>query len=188
MNSTFNFSEFSRQSSKGIFVIYIALIYSALKLSWVFIFLIFRDLSEISNTNLLYVYLVTGAILLFQLIRAVLIYKNFQFKITNNYFILKQGILKKSNTSIPFNKIQNINFKQNIIQQIINVYEVSIETAGSTKTEIAIKALPFLKATALKNLILSNKVSENVAEDVPQKPLLKVNISVSYTHLRAHET
>lgn len=176
MNSTFNFSEFSRQSSKGIFVIYIALIYSALKLSWVFIFLIFRDLSEISNTNLLYVYLVTGAILLFQLIRAVLIYKNFQFKITNNYFILKQGILKKSNTSIPFNKIQNINFKQNIIQQIINVYEVSIETAGSTKTEIAIKALPFLKATALKNLILSNKVSENVAEEVPQKPLLKVNI------------
>ncbi len=177
MNNTFNFSEFSKQSSKGIFVIYISLIYSALKISWIFIFLIFKDFSEISNTKLLYISLGIGIILLFLLIRAILIYKNFQFKITNNHFILKQGILKKSNTSIPFDKIQNINFKQNIIQQIINVYEVCIETAGSTKTEIGIKALPFLKATALKELILSNKVFENSEkEKEAQKPLLKVDI------------
>jgi len=177
MNNTFNFSEFSKQSSKGIFVIYISLIYSTLKISWIFIFLIFKDFSEISNTKLLYISLIIGIILLFLLIRAILIYKNFQFKITNNHFILKQGILKKSNTSIPFDKIQNINFKQNIIQQIINVYEVSIETAGSTKTEIGIKALPFLKATALKELILSNKVFEKAEKEKEiQKPLLKVDI------------
>ena len=177
MNNTFNFSEFSKQSSKGIFVIYISLIYSTLKISWIFIFLIFKDFSEISNTKLLYISLGIGIILLFLLIRAILIYKNFQFKITNNHFILKQGILKKSNTSIPFDKIQNINFKQNIIQQIINVYEVSIETAGSTKTEIGIKALPFLKATALKELILSNKVFEKAEKEKEiQKPLLKVDI------------
>ncbi|MDG1398999.1 MAG: PH domain-containing protein [Polaribacter sp.] len=177
MNSAFNFSEFSKQSSKGIFVIYISLIYSTLKISWIFIFLIFKDFSEISNTKLLYISLGIGIILLFLWIRAILIYKNFQFKITNNHFILKQGILKKSNTSIPFDKIQNINFKQNIIQQIINVYEVSIETAGSTKTEIDIKALPFLKATALKELILSNKVFEKAEKEKEvQKPLLKVDI------------
>ena len=143
----------------------------------IFIFLIFKDFSEISNTKLLYISLGIGIILLFLWIRAILIYKNFQFKITNNHFILKQGILKKSNTSIPFDKIQNINFKQNIIQQIINVYEVSIETAGSTKTEIDIKALPFLKATALKELILSNKVFEKAEKEKEvQKPLLKVDI------------
>ena len=177
MNNTFNFSEFSKQSSKGIFVIYISLIYSTLKISWIFIFLIFKDFSEISNTKLLYISLIIGIILLFLLIRSILIYKNFQFKITNNHFILKQGILKKSNTSIPFDNIQNINFKQNIIQQIINVYEVSIETAGSTKTEIGIKALPFLKATALKELILSNKVFEKAEKEKEiQKPLLKVDI------------
>lgn len=179
MNNTFNFSEFSKQSSKGIFVIYISLIYSTLKISWIFVFLFLKDFSKISNTKLVYIFLGIGIILLFLLIRAILIYKNFQFKITNNHFILKQGILKKSNTSIPFDKIQNINFKQNIIQQIINVYEVSIETAGSTKTEIGIKALPFLKATALKELILSNKLSAKLEEEVEeeaQKPLLKVDI------------
>ena len=72
-----------------------------------------------------------AAVLSIFLIRAYLIYKNFQFKIENEHFILKQGILKKTNTSIPFDRIQNINFKQNIIQQIIGVFEVSIETAGS---------------------------------------------------------
>ena len=57
-------------------------------------------------------------------------------------------MLKKKNTSISFDRIQNINFKQTLIQQLINVYEVSIETAGSKDTEIAIKALTYNKAQA----------------------------------------
>ena len=129
--------------------------------------------------------------LLFFLIRAFLIYKNFLFKIDNNHFILQQGIISKTNTSIPFHRIQNINFKQNLVQQIINVYEVSIETVGSTDTEIAIKALNFEDANNLKSVILDSKeINESVAKQSTEKPFLKISIlelfkvSLTENHLR----
>ena len=94
--------------------------------------------NRFSTTKIL---LAIVAILLYILIRSVLLYLNFKFKIKDNAFILKQGILSKSNVSIPFEKIQNINFKQNFIQQLINVTQVEIETAGAKTVEISIKAL-----------------------------------------------
>ena len=59
---------------------------------------------------------------MFSLGRAYLSYRNFKFKIVDHQFVLKKGIIKKSNTSIAFDRIQNINFKQNLIQQFINVF------------------------------------------------------------------
>ena len=104
-------------------------------------------------------------------------YKNFQFKIDDEHFILKHGILKKTNTAIPFDRIQNINFKQNIVQQIISVFEVSIETAGSSKTEISIKALSLKKATALKEMISKNTdFNKKSIEDTQVKPLVKIGV------------
>jgi putative membrane protein len=177
MSNSFDFSNFSRQSTKGILVIYINLIYRVLRLSWVLLFFVVKDFNKISNIGLNYIYLAVVGILLLLLIRAYLVYKNFQFKIENEHFILKQGILKKTNTSIPFHRIQNINFKQNIVQQIINVFEVSIETAGSSKTEISIKALSLEKATALKEIISkSSEFDKEIINTIAEKPLVKIGV------------
>lgn len=178
MTNSFDFSSFSRQSVKGILVIYINQIYTALKISWILLFLILKDFSKVQKVvDAVYIYLGFAAILLFFLVRAYLIYKNFQFKVSNEHFILKQGILKKSNTSIPFDRIQNINFKQQIVQQIIGVFEVSIETAGSSKTEIAIRALSLEKAKALKEYITKNNgLPKENAEIEIEKPLLKIGV------------
>jgi putative membrane protein len=177
MNNSFDFSNFSRQSPKGILVIYIHLIYKVIKVSWILIFLVLKDFSKLSKIGDNYIYLSVVLILIFLLIRAYLIYKNFQFKIVNEHFILKQGILKKTNTSIPFHRIQNINFRQNIIQQVIGVFEVNIETAGSSKAEISIKALPFHIAEALKEIISTSAIfdREPIEKD-KSKPLLKIGI------------
>jgi len=138
---------------------------------------VLKDFSKLSKIGDNYIYLSVVLILIFLLIRAYLIYKNFQFKIVNEHFILKQGILKKTNTSIPFHRIQNINFRQNIIQQVIGVFEVNIETAGSSKAEISIKALPFHIAEALKEIISTSAIfdSEPIEKD-KSKPLLKIGI------------
>lgn len=172
-----NFSEFSKQSPKGIIVLYFKQIYTTLKLFWILLFFAIKDFSKFSKIGENYIYLGILFVLLFFLIRAFLIYKNFLFKIDNNHFILQQGIISKTNTSIPFHRIQNINFKQNLVQQIINVYEVSIETAGSTDTEIAIKALNFEDANNLKSVILDSKeINESVAKQITEKPFLKISI------------
>ena len=186
-----NFSEFSKQSPKGIIVLYFKQIYTTLKLFWILLFFAIKDFSKFSKIGENYIYLGILVVLLFFLIRAFLIYKNFLFKIDNNHFILQQGIISKTNTSIPFHRIQNINFKQNLVQQIINVYEVSIETAGSTDTEIAIKALNFEDGNNLKSVILDSKeINEPVVKQSTEKPFLKISIlelfkvSLTENHLR----
>jgi putative membrane protein len=192
MGNLENFSEFRRQSKKGILVIYLNILYKAFRAFWIFLFLFIQKFSKISESTLFYIYIGVAALFVFFLIRAFLIFKNFQFKIENQHFILKRGIIKKTNTSIPFDRIQNINFKQNIIQQIINVHELNIETAGSSKAEISIKALSFEEAIALKKTVtIFDKTAIESATEVVEKPLLKVGlfelikVSLTENHLQS---
>ncbi len=191
MNEPYSFSEFSRQSSKGILVIYGDILLKTLKQTWVLFILFIGRFSKLSSMEIGYVFIGLFVVLLFTLLRAYLSYKNFLFKVEDNHFILKKGILKKTNTSISFDRIQNINFKQNLIQQLINVYGVSIETAGSKKTEIAIKALSHDKAISLKNQITTTRTSEEKATTIKEKPLLEIGlkellkVSLTENHLQS---
>ena len=192
MGNSENFSQFKRQSKKGILVIYLNILYKALRAFWILLFLFIQKFSKISESTLFYIYLGVAALFVFFLIRAFLIFKNFQFKIENQHFILKRGIIKKTNTSIPFDRIQNINFKQNVIQQIINVHELNIETAGSSKAEISIKALSFEEASALKKAVTVFNTSAIESEiETVEKPLLKVGlfelikVSLTENHLQS---
>ena len=190
MNHNYSFSEFSRQSSKGVLVIYGDILLKIVKQTWVLFFLFVSRISEISEVQSTYIYIGVFVVFMFSLGRAYLSYRNFKFKIVDHQFVLKKGIIKKSNTSIAFDRIQNINFKQNLIQQFINVYGVSIETAGSNKTEIVIKALSHSKALALKELISTVAVSSETSQE-QQKPLLKIKIgellkvSLTENHFRS---
>ena len=192
MDNTDNFSQFRRQSKKGILVIYLNILYGVFKAFWFLLLLFFQKFSEISESMLLCIYVGIVVLFLFFLMRAFLVFKNFEYKIENQYFILKKGIIKKTNTSIPFGRIQNINFKQNIIQQIINVHEVNIETAGSSKAEISIKALSFKEASALKKAItIFDKGTIDQEIEKTQKPLLKVSflgllkVSLTENHMQS---
>ncbi len=181
MLNSVDFSVYRKQSKKGIFVIYFQILYKIFKIFWALLFIFVQRISKIPETTLLYIYVGVFLLFLFFLIIAYLSFKNFQFKIDKHHFVLKKGILKKTTTSIPFDRIQNINFKQNIIQQLINVHEVIIETAGSSVAEISIKALSFSEASALKDNISSfnNDVSENL-EKLDDKPFVKIGFSALF--------
>ncbi len=192
MHNSFDFSSFSKQSPKGVFVIYIYSILKFIKVTWILLFLILKDFSEISDVRLNYIYASIIFILVFLFVRAYLVFKNFQFKIEDGHFILKQGILKKTNTSIPFERIQNVNFKQNVIQQAINVFEVNLETAGSSKTEIAIRAVSLEKANILKEIITEDSKKNEAIERIKKvKPLILINflellkVSLTENHLQS---
>ncbi len=187
MDKVIGFSEFSRQSSKGIIVIYGNLLINILKKTWVIFLLLITRISKFTHLNKTYLIVAIIGLFIFLLIRSYLLFRNFQFKIEGSNFILKKGIFSKKNTSISFDRIQNINFSQNLIQQIINVYEVSLETAGSNKTEISIKALSLEEAKALKERISTKNSNEETKEEIiypllniDTKSLLKVGFSENH--------
>ncbi len=173
--SAFNFETASRQSAKGIIVIFGVSTFKVLRGSLIiFAALILKYFSSDKFPNLLNLkfILIAVGIVLFFLALATLRYLNFKFYVNHKYFFLQKGIFNKEEVSVSTAKIQNVYIKQNLLQQLINVVSLSIETAGDDKTEIEIMALSRPKAQALKSLLLlssnenESKATERLKETV----------------------
>ncbi|PCI02305.1 MAG: hypothetical protein COB81_05515 [Flavobacteriaceae bacterium] len=190
MENKFDFSDFSKQSTRGILVYYFKILYKIIRVTWILVVIMLSKKSIGSLQT--YFFIVLVAVLIYVLIRAILTFLNFKFKVSEHDFVLHKGIINKSRIAIPFEKIQNINFKQNLVQQLINVVEVEIETAGDKKVEIAITALSREKATALKNLLLSktNQAMESMDDEqdgvIQQISVLELfKVSISENHFKS---
>ena len=88
---------------------------------------------------------------------SVLTYFRFYFYLEDGAIVIDKGILKRTKTNIPFERIQTINFKQNILHQMFGVVSLEIDTAGAKKSELTIDALKKEDAEALRHFILSEK-------------------------------
>ncbi len=88
------------------------------------------------------------------------------FIVQNGELILHTGIFSRKKISIPFTRIQTINFEQNIIHQFFSVLRIKVDTAGSEKNEFEFHALETAKAYALRDLVLAEKqTSGPIVED-----------------------
>lgn len=97
-------------------------------------------------------------------------YRSFTFFIDeeNAEFVLSEGIINKSRTVIGLEKIQQVSIAQSLLQQLVGVHAVEIDTAGSASKEIKIKAVSHSLALALK---------ERLLEPVPGKDISQPEIS-----------
>lgn len=103
---------------------------------------------------------------------AYLRYRNFTFFLdaATHEFILTEGILSKTKTAIQVSKIQKVDIKQSLLQRIIGVHTLEIDTAGSHKMEVAIKAMTHQLALDLKERLLS--ASELAAGEIQTETTL----------------
>ncbi len=85
-------------------------------------------------------------------------YWNFTFYLDheNEEFVINSGVLSKTRTTIKLNKIQQVHVNQSFLQQLIGVYALDVDTAGTNKTEVAIQAISHPLALALKARLLEN--------------------------------
>jgi len=153
------FNQPQRQSKIGIIVLFADTLqkYARGLLPLLFIWFIKGE-----KINAIYVTLAISAIVLIVAIIAYLRYINFTFYIDHEReeFIISEGVLNKSSTSIQLHKIQQVNISQNLLQRIINVYSLDVDTAGSDKKEGNIKAIAHPLALSLKSKLLENEAKE----------------------------
>ncbi|MDQ7918530.1 PH domain-containing protein [Mesonia sp. MT50] len=159
------FSQPQRQSMVGIVLIFLSALYKSLKGLWAIAIYVF--LGKTSSFNYTYISLGLIAFAILILIFSILSYRKFLFHI--NYeadeFILNKGVFSSENIAISFDKIQQVYFKRSIIQRIIGVYNVVIQSAGSSEKEIEIKALSEEKAMLLQQKLNSFIEEESKAEE-----------------------
>ena len=174
-----DFSQPQRQSLIGVLIMFADTLQSALRALWPILII---WLFKIDTMNK--IYLTIGAISVFMLagIIAYLKYINFTFYLDeeSEEFVIKKGILNKSRLGIPLDKIQQVNINQSLLQKFIGVHALEVDTAGSSKKEVAIRAITHDLALALKARLLDGKKNANssVSEIEVQEEQAFVQISL----------
>jgi putative membrane protein len=111
-------------------------------------------------------------------------YRRFTFylDLQQQEFVINKGIFNRTQLTVQLDKIQQVNINQNLLQKIIGVYGLHIDTAGSDAQEVSIAAIDEDLAHNLREHLLSGKINETGSneastENVLQKdaPLLQVN-------------
>jgi putative membrane protein len=156
-----NFNQPQRQSKIGVLVLFFDSLYS---LGKAFLPLVFIALVKADLTDKLIVFSGILGLIVVTAIVAYLKYINFTFYIDeeNDEFIVNEGIINKTKTTIQLNKIQQVNIHQTLIHRIIGIYALNVDTAGSDKKEGNIKAISHSLALALKSKLLDNEVKKVV--------------------------
>ena len=77
------------------------------------------------------------------------------YMVTDNSFRLRQGVIQKSERTIPLEHVQSVDTVQGIIQRFFGVYEVRVETAGggTSEPDASLSALDRAAAQALRSEI-----------------------------------
>lgn len=154
-----NFNAPQRQSPVGILVMFAYTLQQYLKAFWPILLITFLRSEKFNKT---YVLLGIAVFILIVALVAYLKYRNFTFYIDgeNDEFIISEGIVNKTRTTIQLNKIQQVNINQSLIQRIIGVYALDVDTAGSTDKEGKIKAISHPLAVALKAKLMDNETKK----------------------------
>jgi putative membrane protein len=84
-------------------------------------------------------------------------YRKFTIYITGDNFVIEKGVLSQEKINVPFARIQTVNSTQNIIQRILGVVGLKIDTAGSVQNEIEIPALSKAHAKQLSEYLMERK-------------------------------
>lgn len=179
------FNQPQRQSKIGILVLFF---YTLQKFGRAFFPILLVFFFKSDKMNMLFLIPGIVATLVVLGIFSYLSYVNFTFYIDdeNEEFIINEGIFNKTKTAIKLEKIQQVNINQSLIQKIIGVYALEVDTAGSAKKEASIKAVSHQLALALKARLLDNEKKvlqheilnseEEVVVAQEQKPFIKISL------------
>ncbi|NDI99220.1 PH domain-containing protein [Flavobacterium sp. LaA7.5] len=188
-----DFSQPQRQSLVGVVVMFTDTLQGTVRSLWpILLVWIFR----IDEANKLYLGLGTAGVILLLGVIAYLKYYNFTFFLDeeNEEFVIRKGILNKSRIAIPLDKIQQVNINQSVIQKLIGVHALEVDTAGSSKKEVTIKAITHDLATALKERLLesgkntdTNSFNEEGTTAKKEYPFIQISLlSLLKTGITSH--
>ena len=115
--------------------------------------LIFLILGEI-NENILTLFI----LIMLSPISKFLKYLTTYYYITDKFFVIDSGIINKKHQEIPLKSITTVDFSQNLLFQIFNVYKINVENSSETmgKTNILL-ALKKDEALHFKEQLLKKK-------------------------------
>ncbi|MBK8518504.1 MAG: PH domain-containing protein [Saprospiraceae bacterium] len=155
--SNYDFSEPTRQSYAAIIMILFKTGYVIIRQIFPVIVIFLIGGSKYKSDYLVWFLVAISAL---TMIYSIINFFKTYFIIKGDELVLHTGIFNKKKLSIPFERIQTVNFEQNIMHQLFSVLRMKLDTAGSEKNEFEFHAIESEKAYALRDLIMSGKKNQ----------------------------
>ena len=181
MNNPSDFSQPQRQSLPGILVMFANSLQKSVRALWpiLLIWLVKFD----SLNKLVFFGSFAGVFVVIGII-SYLQYLFFTFHIDedNDEFVIKKGVFDKTRITIQLHKIQQVNINQSLIQRLVGVHKLEIQTAGSDKKEASISAISHDLATFLKERLINHsqqetiEYTEKVTEQITLSSFIKIGL------------
>jgi len=83
----------------------------------------------------------------------VLYYQRFEYDLTETTFDLRSGVLSTRDREIPYRRVQNVSISRNVVQRVLGIAEVTLETAGGSSAEAELRYVAVAEADRLQNEI-----------------------------------
>lgn len=178
-NKKVDYSIPQRQAAAGMIIEMLLAFKEILQKLWPIILIV---IVQVKKTGLMTTSLAIFTIFPLMIILGYLNYRNFLFYFDEEKeeFILQKGIFNKKKVVVRFERIQQVNINQSFIKRLFDVYEVEIETAGSTKDEANIRAVSKETASYIRDRLLTGKSHEKNGyekESIIDAPVEKRSIS-----------
>lgn len=154
-------------------LIFFATLYKLVRGFWaIAAYLIF---SSPSAKMWIYIGLGLATVGILALVYSYVYYQRFLFHIDykKEVFILQKGVFSSENTEIPFDKIQQVNTEQSLLQRLANVYKLVIDTAGGKEKEASIMAISKTKANQLSMILMEAKETSETDSEISQESVSK---------------
>ena len=89
---------------------------------------------------------------------AVARYLRFRYALAGDELVIRSGLLSRRHRVIPLARVQNVDVRQGVLQRLLHVAELRVETAGAGgEAEAALSVLGAAEAQALRGELLSRR-------------------------------
>ena len=105
----------------------------------------------------------------------VLQYWFFRFRIEEDRIHIHQGVVRKTALDIPFDRVQGINVERSLIDRILGLVTVSLDTAGSATAEGQLPSVTSELADDLRGRIRASRPAK-AADDVSAGDVSEVSV------------
>lgn len=78
---------------------------------------------------------ILGGLLLLVLVIAVIQWAYFKFRIAEDRLLIRKGFIKKTALDLPYERVQGINVERSLVDRIMGLVSVTLDTAGSFQAE-----------------------------------------------------
>ncbi|MFB6168065.1 MAG: PH domain-containing protein [Haloferacaceae archaeon] len=95
-------------------------------------------------------------------------WSRYEYALTVDTFDIRSGVFRRRNREIPVDRIQNVDISRNVVQRLLGIAAVDLETAGGGATEAAVRYVTFEEAKRLQRTLAARKRTREREEPVDE--------------------